>query len=416
MNKTGRNIIIVFLALFLLTGAFSGGILVGWLIPSKTALESSLQNNITATVAPSLENSTPQDQITNFAPFWETWKIIHDEYVDQPVNDLKMMQGAIRGMMESLGDKHTSYMTPEEYQQATSTLSGEYDGIGAYVDTTGKFLTIVYPMAGSPAEAAGLKSGDEIIALDGKDMSSIDPNIVLQSVLGVAGTSVTLTIHRPDPESTFDVTIKRAKITVVEDQVSGKMLENNIAYVYIPTFGDYTTDQLKTILTKLLADKPKGLILDLRNDGGGYLKTAIEVVSQFVPDGVVMYEQEGNGTMNTYQAISGGLATDIPLVVLVNSGTASAAEITAGAIQDYGRGVLVGTVTYGKGSVQNWIPLQNDQGAVRVTIARWLTPHKRQINGVGLTPNYLVEYTDQQIKDKVADPQLAKAIELLNSK
>jgi len=410
MNKTGRNILVIFLALFLLAGAFSGGLLVGWLIPDKTALESSLQTSLMTTPT----SSTSQSEQTLFDPFWQTWQIVHDQYVDQPVDDTKLMQGAIRGMLESLGDKHTSYMDPEEYQQANASLAGEYEGIGAYVDATGQYLTIQNPMPDSPAEKAGLIPGDEITKVDGKDMTGIDPSIVLQSVLGPAGTSVTLTIYRPDTKETFDVPITREKIQPVDEQVTGKMLDNDIAYMSLPTFGDKTTDQLKEVLNTLLANNPKGLILDLRNDGGGYLKTAIEVVSQFIPSGVVMYEEEGNGTENTYNAIAGGLATDIPLVVLVDGGTASAAEITAGAIQDYGRGTLVGDTTYGKGSVQNWIELDNSQGAVRVTIARWLTPNRRQINGVGLTPDYSVEYTEDQKNAGIADPQLAKAIELLS--
>jgi carboxyl-terminal processing protease len=413
MNKTGRNIIVIFLALFLLAGAFSGGLLVGWLVPSKTPLESSLQLNLAATSTPNSESSTSQSVTQLFAPFWETWKIVHDQYVDQPVDDVKLMQGAIDGMLASLGDIHTAYMTPDEYQQATAPLSGEYEGIGAYVDASGKYLTIVSPMPNSPAEQAGLKPGDEITAVDGKDVTGTDPNIVLKSVLGPAGTVVDLTILRPNPESTFDVKITRATITI--DAVSGKMLDNNIAYILLPTFGENTADQLKATLTTLMAQNPKGIILDLRDNGGGYLNTAIEVVSQFIDSGVVMYEQEGDGTTNTYNATPGGLATKIPLVVLVNGGTASASEITAGAIQDYKRGVLVGVTTYGKGSVQNWIALDNNQGAVRVTVARWLTPNKRQINGVGLTPDYVIDYTDDQIKNGVPDPQLAKAEEIILS-
>ena len=161
-----------------------------------------------------------------------------------------------------------------------------------------------------------------------------------------------------------------------------------------------------------MVNNPKGLILDLRYNSGGYLTTAIEVISQFIPNGVVMYEQEGDGTETSYEAIPGGLATEIPLVVLVNEGSASASEITAGAIQDFGRGELVGVTTYGKGSVQNWIPLSNNQGAVRITIARWLTPNHRQINKVGLTPDYVVEITDEDIAAN-KDPQLDKAIELI---
>jgi carboxyl-terminal processing protease len=407
MNKTGRNILIVFLALFLLAGTFSGGLILGWMLPQKGSLDTALQTNVLATPA---STNSATDTTKLFEPFWQAWQLVHEEFVNQPVDDTKLMEGAIRGMMDSLGDKHTSYMSPEEYKQATMPLDGSYEGIGAYVDSSSDFLTIITPMVGSPAEAAGLKAGDEITAVDGKDMAGIDPNIVLQSVLGPSGSSVVLTVHRPDPESTFDVTIKRAKIVV--PTLESKMLDEKIGYIALASFGDTTTDDLKKALTELMAQNPKGLILDLRNNGGGYLTTAIEVVSQFVGDGVVMYEQEASGTMNEYNAIPGGLATKIPLVVLVNEGTASASEITAGAIQDYGRGVLVGTTTYGKGSVQNWITLDNDQGAVRITVAHWLTPKQRQINGVGLTPDYVVELTKEDIANK-NDAQLKKAIEIL---
>ena len=166
----------------------------------------------------------------------------------------------------------------------------------------------------------------------------------------------------------------------------------------------------------LLDKKPAGLILDLRYDGGGYLQTAIQVVSEFIPAGkVALYEQYGDGNMQTYKTSGTGLATDIPLVVLVNEGTASASEITAGAIQDYGRGKLVGVTTYGKGSVQNWIPLNNNEGAVRITIAHWLTPEKRQINKIGLKPDVEVKITDDDIKNKL-DPQLDAAVKLLLNK
>lgn len=409
MKNTGRNVLIIFISLLLLAGSFSGGVLVGWLIPGRASTEISTLNNTPQPAATSTPGSTTSLD-TLFAPFWETWDIVHQQYIDQPVNDTRLMQGAIRGMLDSLGDSHTGYMTPEEYTQANMPLSGSYEGIGAYVDSSKKLLTIISPMPGSPAEKAGLKSGDEIIAIDGKSVTGVDPSVVLRSVLGPAGTTVTLTIHRPDPESTLDVSIVRQKIVL--PSIESRMLDQNVAYIAIYTFGDTTAADLKTALTDLLAKNPKGLILDLRDNGGGYLTTAIEVVSQFIPSGVVMYEDQGNGQRQTYTAISGGLATSIPLVVLVNGGTASASEITAGAIQDYGRGKLVGTTTYGKGSVQNWIPLENNQGAVRITIARWLTPKERQINGVGLTPDVVVDRTEADLKAG-KDPQLEKAIELL---
>ena len=401
-HKTLKIIIAVVIGLVLVSGSFSGGVLVGWLLPDKTKIESP----ITPTQTPN--NSTDLDKL--FKPFWQAWDLVHQQFINQPVNDEKLMQGAIKGMMDSLGDEHTGYMDPQTYEQATRPLDESYEGIGAYVDVSGDFLTVISPMPGSPAEAAGLKSGDMIIKIDGKDMTGIDPSVALQSVLGPAGTPVTLTIQRGENQEILEFTINRAKIDL--PSVTGKMLDNNIAYIAISTFGDNTTNLLKQYLQDMLKNNPKGLILDLRYNTGGYVTTAIEVVSQFIPKGIVMYEQEGNGKETTYEAIPGGLATEIPLVVLVNEGSASASEITAGAIQDYGRGPLVGVTTYGKGSAQNWIPLSDNEGAVRITIAHWFTPKHRQINKVGLTPDYVVPITDADIKAG-KDPQLDKAIELI---
>ena len=328
--------------------------------------------------------------------------------MDQPVDDTLLMQGAIEGMLGALGDKHTSYMDPDEWTQANDSLVGEYEGIGAWVDTSGDFVEIISPMKGSPAYEAGLKPNDLVIAINGEDMTGIPGDIVLKSILGPAGTDVTLTIQRD--EETFDVTITRANIVV--PTVDYEMLDNNIGYVALYTYGDNSTAHLRAALADLLSQGAEGIIFDLRDNGGGYLNTAIEVVSEFIGDGVVMYEQYGDGTTYTYEAIPGGQATEIPLVVLVNEGTASASEITAGAIQDFGRAPLVGAVTYGKGSVQTWVELNDNAGGVRVTIARWLTPEGRQISEVGLTPEYIVEYTEEDF-DAGIDPQLDKAVEVM---
>jgi carboxyl-terminal processing protease len=190
------------------------------------------------------------------------------------------------------------------------------------------------------------------------------------------------------------------------------MLEKNIAYVNLITFGDRSTEELRETLRDLLEQEPKGLILDLRNNPGGALTTAIEVASEFVGDGVIMYEEYGDGKRDTYTARRGGLATKIPLVVLINEGSASASEIVAGAIQDHDRGILIGTTSFGKGSVQNWIPLDDNQGAVRVTIARWLTPDGRTIHETGLEPDVVVELTQEDVEAD-RDPQMEKAVDLL---
>jgi carboxyl-terminal processing protease len=410
-QKALRITLFVVVLLVVLVGSFSGGFLAGNVFQKVSASGSGIP--LLDSINPATQNNstgTPTDLKTLFTPFWESWDLVHRYFVDQPVDNTVLMRGTIKGMLESLGDKHTSYIDPYTLRQANIQLSGELNGIGAWVDITGKFLTIVSPMPDSPAEKAGLKPGDQVVAIDGKDMTGIDGNLVLEKILGPAGTKVTLSILRKDATQPFDVTIERALIIV--PSVTGKMLDSNVAYIQIFTFGDKTGAELEKSLKELLAKNPKGLIVDLRYNGGGLVTSGIEVASQFIKGDVVMYEKSGDGTMKAEHALSTGLARDIPLVVLVNEGTASASEIVAGAIQDYGRAKLVGVQTYGKGSVQNWIDLPNDQGAIRVTIERWLTPLKRQINDVGLTPDYVVKITDADIKNGL-DPQLAKAIELL---
>jgi carboxyl-terminal processing protease len=305
-------------------------------------------------------------------------------------------------------------MDPVTYQQANSELSGSYEGIGAYVDVGGDFLTITNPIPGSPAEKAGLKPGDQIIKVNGEDMTGVDPEAARRKVIGPAGTSVHLTIARPGQAQPIEVDVKREKIVV--KSATGKMLDGGIAYIHITTFGDQTAEELKQALQDVMTQKPKGIILDLRYNGGGYLETAIDVASQFLDDGPVLYEQYGDGQKKSYDVVPGGLATDtkVPMVILINEWSASASEIVAGALQDAGRAKLVGVTSYGKGSVQNWIPLQDNQGAVRVTIAKWLTPGGRAIDGVGLTPDVYVPMTVAEL-EKNLDPQLDAAVKTLQA-
>lgn len=346
-----------------------------------------------------------------FLPFWAVWYITHGQIDDFPVDDVKLVRGAINGMLDALGDPHTSYMDPEQFLQANFPLEGEYEGIGAWVDTEAEYLTIISPMEGSPAEAAGLQPGDEIIAVDGEDMTGIDASLVVRRVLGPAGSTVVLTIQREGTPEPFDVEIVRERIIL--PSVESEMLEEHIAYVRLFNFGETTTSDMRDAISELLEQEPIGLILDLRNNGGGFLTTAISVASEFIEDGVVMYEVYGDDVRKTYEAHeSQGLATDIPMVVLINEGSASASEIVAGAIQDLNRGLLVGTTSFGKGSVQQWIPLSNQNGAVRVTIARFLTPNERQISEIGLDPDVYVDLTPEDFEAD-RDPQLDKAIEIL---
>ncbi|OQY88974.1 MAG: hypothetical protein B6D38_08015 [Anaerolineae bacterium UTCFX1] len=397
MNKTTKILLSLFVGLILSAGVFSAGLLAGIYLPL-------LSNRTSANAA------TPKGQNALFVPFWEAWDIVHNQYVDQPLDDVALMRGAIRGMMDAIGDKQTYYMDPVVYEDATTQLEGEYEGIGAYVDTSGDYLTIVSPIEGSPAEAAGLKPGDQIVAIDGVDMTGVSPEQARQKVLGPVGSTVKLSITRKGQEEPLEFVLTRAKILV--PSVTSKTLENNIAYIDINQFGDKTTSELMAAIDQTLSQNPKGVIIDLRNNSGGYLQTAVETASQFIEKGIVLYEQYGEGTRVPHYALGKGRMTNLPIVVLVNEGSASASEVLAGALQDYGRAKLVGVISYGKGSVQQWMPLSDDNGAARVTVAKWLTPHERTIDGVGLTPDYVVEFTEADAAND-RDPQLDKAIEVL---
>lgn len=430
-NKVLRSCLLVFGAIVLLGVTFFSGFAVGALFPTnaiRQALSPANTPVVQATpfptplpeeatlepVAPTqvFQATTDEELQELFKPFWESWDLLHENFVDQPLDDMALMRGAISGMLAATGDKHTSYMNPEQFAQANAEMSGEeYTGIGAWVNTTGEYIEVVSPMKNSPAEKAGLKAKDIVIAINGEDMTGTPGDLALQKILGPAGEPVTLTIRRG--EEILEFTIVREKITV--PAVEYEMLEGDIAYIALNTFNELATDQVRAALKELLAQNPKGLIFDLRNNGGGFLVTAIEITSEFVSKGIVMYEEYGDGSRESYNAQPGGLATEIPLVVLINEGTASASEITAGAIQDYGRGTLIGVTSYGKGSVQNWIPLRTEAGGVRITIARWLTPNGNQINEVGLTPDIEVPYTQEDV-DADRDPQLDAAINFLNGK
>ena len=430
-NKVLRSCLLVFGAIVLLGVTFFSGFAVGALFPTnaiRQALSPANTPVVQATpfptplpeeatlepVAPTqvFQATTDEELQELFKPFWESWDLLHENFVDQPLDDMALMRGAISGMLAATGDKHTSYMNPEQFAQANAEMSGEeYTGIGAWVNTTGEYIEVVSPMKNSPAEKAGLKAKDIVIAINGEDMTGTPGDLALQKILGPAGEPVTLTIRRG--EEILEFTIVREKITV--PAVEYEMLEGDIAYIALNTFNELATDQVRAALKELLAQNPKGLIFDLRNNGGGFLVTAIEITSEFVSKGIVMYEEYGDGSRESYNAQPGGLATEIPLVVLINEGTASASEITAGAIQDYGRGTLIGVTSYGKGSVQNWIPLRTEAGGVRITIARWLTPNGNQINEVGLTPDIEVPYTQEDV-DADRDPQVDAAINFLNGK
>ncbi len=348
-----------------------------------------------------------------FTPFWESWDLLHAYFVDQPLDDDAMLEGAIRGMISALGDPHTRYANPDEYQEEVESSAGEYQGIGAYVDVTGDYVKVSSVMPGSPAEEAGLRTGDLVIGLNGEDVTGIDPSVVLLDIRGPEGTKVRLTILRGDEEP-FDVDVERRKIETVS--VEGELLDGNIAYISMSQFGDKTTDELRDMLDELMKNDPAGLILDLRGNGGGWLTTAVDTASEFLPSGtLVLIEKEGDGTETKYRTHRrGGRALDVPMVVLIDGGSASASEIVTGALRCAERATVIGKTSYGKGSVQIQPELSNG-GAVSVTIARWYLPDDTLIHGVGIVPDIEVDYTEEDFQNGL-DPQLDAAIEFLTGK
>jgi len=348
-----------------------------------------------------------------FEPYIQAWNVLNNSYIEQPLDPKILVQGSIRGMLDELGDPYTSYIDPEAFAQQNASLDGEYTGIGAWVDTSGESLVIISPMPDSPAEKAGLQPGDIVAAIDGESMIGIDPSIVLEKILGPEGSTVLISIQREGYDELFEYELTRAVIPI--PSIESSLIGKDIGYIQIFSFATNTYSDFIDALNSLEEEGIEHLIIDLRNNPGGLVDSAIDITSIFIEDKVVLIEEWGDGSQNTYETTRKAVAKDLPLYILTNQGTASASEITAGALQDYGRAQLIGNPTFGKGLIQNWIPLDGENGAVRVTIARWLTPNGRQIQGLGLEPDIFVDYTLEEFEAGL-DPQLEKALAIINKK
>ncbi len=347
---------------------------------------------------------------SEFKIFWEAWELVESEYVDEStVDQREMTYGAIKGMLSSLEDANTRFSDPVDAVHVEEHIRGSFEGIGVRVEMRDGHLTVVAPLEDSPGEKAGLRGGDIISKVDGTDIGSLSLGESVRLIRGPRGTKVVLTIVRAG-QPPFDVEIERAEIKL--RSVRGEML-GDIAYLKINNFNATSPDQLTSTMQELLAQEPVGLILDLRNNPGGLLSSAVHVTSQFLSGGVVLREERRDADPQVFAVQSGGIATEIPMVVLVNSGSASASEIVAGALQDTGRAVLIGEKTYGKGTVQTLNRL-SDGSILHLTIARWSTPDDRLIEKVGLEPDIAIELTDDD-RASDRDPQLERAKQHLRS-
>jgi carboxyl-terminal processing protease len=361
-----------------------------------------------------------------FEAFCEAYQRVKTEHVDDwPDEDL--VEGAIRGMFQyGIDDPNSGYMAPEQYQQALGDLSGKFSGIGAEMSI--KHLTdpakasectefndvcalvVVAPLAGSPAEAAGLQAGDVVRAVDGESVSGTTMSDQIGQIRGEEGTDVTLTIERDGEDEPFDLTITRAEIVIQE--VATRMIEGHIGYIELNGFSEAAAEQFRTGLEELLAEGADQIVFDLRDNPGGYIEAAQEIASQFIESGVIFTQESSGDEVRTWEATGDGVAIDtgIPVVVLVNGGSASASEIVAAALKEAGRATLVGESTFGKNTVQVWSRLVND-GGVRITISRWFTPQHNTVAPDGIQPDVVATRTEETPPEQ--DVVLEAALDVL---
>lgn len=352
-------------------------------------------------------------QKANMSLFWDVWDEMKTYYIDESLvqNDKTLVYGAIKGLVGSVNDPYTIFMDPEETKQFEENLNGSLEGIGAELTVEDGFLKVLSPLKNSPAEKAGLIPGDIIFQINGEITGEMNLFDAIMKIRGEKGTDVTLTIIREGVDEPFDVVITRDEITI--ESVTYELVEENISYISINQFSDDTGVEFDKALQQVILDDPKGLVIDLRYNGGGYLDIAVDILSRLIEGKKVAVQiQTRESEENEMLYLFGDAKLPkLPLVVLVNNGSASAAEILAGAIQDYKRGLIIGETTYGKGSVQEVIYL-GDGSSLRMSIAHWLTPNGRDIEDMGITPDRIIELTYEDALDG-NDTQLNEAVDYL---
>lgn len=347
-----------------------------------------------------------------FKVFWETWQLLKEKYYQQPIEDKTLFYGAMSGLANAFGDPYTQYFEPKGAEEFQEALSGKFSGIGAEIGPKDGRITIVAPLPETPAERAGLRAGDLIMAINASSTEGMTVDEAVSRIRGDEGTVVTLTIFRPSngEGEAFDVPITRAVIHVASVRL--KWPEEDIAHIEVINFNDDTRVRFEETVEEVIAKDPKGIILDMRNNPGGYLDIAVSMAGEWVGNEIVLKERRQGKIIEQLRGMGRHRFAGIPTIVLVNQGSASAAEIVSGALQDHKAATIVGETTFGKGSVQDYINL-SDGSAVKITIAEWLTPNERTINETGLEPDILIERTNEDYENQ-RDPQLERAVGILN--
>jgi carboxyl-terminal processing protease len=427
MKRAVKILLVVVVLLILTSTAFGAGIVLG-----QVGLGTELAN---AAPAMCIVDAAPQETCPgiageiDFDTFWQAWDIVQEEFVDRDaLDETDLEYGAIRGMLQALGDEgHTTFMTPEELTRQRSDISGKFQGIGAYVGMENGLPIIVAPFEGSPAEEAGILAGDIIMEVDGEDVTTWTISDIVDVIRGEAGTEVVLTVLRPEVNESPEIAIIRGDITI--PAATWAMIPGtDVAMVRLSQFNANANKQIINAIREAEAAGATSLVVDLRNNPGGLLEQVIKVTSQFVEGGNVLQQEDARGNRKPYPDLRGGVALDIPMVLLVNEGSASSSEIFAGAIQDHARGVVVGETTFGTGTVLEPFVLDDGSGMMLGT-SQWLTAEGRLIRKQGIEPDITVELPmtadlvyprdleDLTLADLLEgeDAQLLKALELLEA-
>jgi carboxyl-terminal processing protease len=370
------------------------------------------------------EPGTPAGAEAAFQPFWDSYDAILKRFALGGESQKSLVDGAIKGMVDSLGDPYSAYLTPEQYSQGLQDLSGQFEGIGAEIGTRNAkgettdcatlgpdcFLVVITPIEGSPSEKAGVKSGDTIVSVDGATLDGLTVDGARNKIRGKKGTEVVLTIVR-DKAAPIKIAVVR-DVIVSKEVITKDLAGGTVGYIAVTGFSDNSQTKFHDALQADLKAGKKKFILDLRGDPGGYVTAARSIASEFIKDGPIFWEEYADGRQDETDATGQGIATDpsIQLVVLIDKGSASASEIVAGALKDRKRATIVGETSFGKGTVQQWIELQN-RSALKLTIAKWLTPGKHWIHHVGIVPDVPVETPADA--SPTNDPVLNKAVDIL---
>ncbi|MBI4118948.1 MAG: S41 family peptidase [Parcubacteria group bacterium] len=356
-----------------------------------------------------------QPDDADFSLFWDAWKTIQEKYVDRSkLNKKEMVYGAIEGMVKSLKDPYTVFFKPVESKQFLDDVSGSFSGIGAEIGIRKDILTVISPLEDSPAQQAGLRAGDRILKINDDVTADMTINQAVNLIRGPKDSVVKLTISRPSNDEVKEINITRGDIKI--PTIKWELKEDKIAYIQLFNFGQTAPSEFRNKILEVLRGSADRIILDLRNNPGGYLEVSQDIAGWFMePGSIVAIEDFGNGAKDKeYRASGNGVLKNIPMVVLINEGSASASEILAGALKDNRKVKLIGAKSFGKGSVQELSNLREGT-SLKVTIAKWLTPSGKSISGEGLEPDVKVEITKEDI-DNQKDPQLEKAVEIILQK